>query len=60
MAVKPLTTPMAFEAPGTSALFRSSDWVSSWRLPIVLPLSSSHLEVTATSTWSKPLAELFW
>lgn len=60
MAVKPLTTPMAFEAPGTPALFSSSAWVRSGFFAIVLPLSSRDSAVTATSTWSKPLAELFW
>lgn len=60
MAVKPLTTPIADAAPGTFALLSSIAWVSSGVLLIVLPLSSWDLACTATSTWPKPLAELFW
>ncbi|TQJ74534.1 hypothetical protein FBY22_7538 [Streptomyces sp. SLBN-31] len=60
MAVKPFTTPTAEAAPGTFALRSSMAWVSSGVLLIVLPLSSWYLADTATSTRSKPLAELFW
>ncbi len=60
MAVKPLTTPVADAAPGTLALVSSMAWVSSGVLPTVSPSPSWCFAWTATSTWSKPLAELFW